>query len=580
MPILEMKIEKDDSLKIILHRKLQTLASQAFLKKALESNLAFRALLFCAPFIFLSLFALLFINAEFGARSIGLVISVVSLLVRLTVTAVFLTAVATAIYLTATSKWVLFRRWFFIGKAKRQDRRKAVTNDALVARARFSYNDETEGILLTVLPANKSLSLKQRLLTYVDDRHVNLLGGTRGGKGTSFIIPNLIHHKGSVIVYDPAGENFNATAAYRQQVLGQKVIALDPFNVTGATSHSWNPLLDIDFDTDPQALDKCYALAESLIEITGKDQYWGQSAQQLLAMCCAYIGLRSIPENMHLPQVFDLLQSGDLDPLWIAMSQCEGMCNAVSRYGDANTGREAKEFSGVIQTLRTSLRFLSTSTMRDSLSRSDFSMKDLKNGNTTIYIIVPAGAGSTYKGWLRLLFNCAFDGMQDPSIAKPDIPTLFLIDEFPLLGHMERIKRAAGEAAKFGVKLFLCSQDINQLKEIYGDAWETFVGNSGLTIMFANNDLTTQKYLSEKLGKEYNTRTTTSKDGSSSTQVLEDVARADEVARQTSRASGKAYFLFPDTKPLHLPRATYFDWDMIPEGLEYRPDKFLLEAAE
>ncbi len=47
------------------------------------------------------------------------------------------------------------------------------------------------------------------------------------------------------------------------------------------------------------------------------------------------------------------------------------------------------------------------------------------------------------------------------------------------MGKMERIKRVAGETAKFGVKLFIIAQDISQLKELYGVAWETFIANSG-----------------------------------------------------------------------------------------------------
>lgn len=464
--------------------------------------------------------------------------------------------------------WITWRAWV-------RDRKKSVTDDPIMARLMLGHFGEEDGLFLSYAPAIPHLDIPKRKLTLVEDRHVLLVGGSRGGKGTSFIVPNLLHHKGSVICFDPAGENFDLTAAYRQQVLGQNVIVLDPFGTTDVPTASWNPLLEIDFDTDEQAMDKCFALAESLIEMSGKDAYWTQSAQELLAMCCAYIGLRSISENMHLPQVYALLQSEDLEPLWTAMSHCEGLGGAVARYGASCLSREAKEFGSVIQTFRTSLRFLNTLTMSDNLSSSTFSMKQLKDGNTSVYVIVPAGAGSTYRNWLRMLFDGAFDAMQDMSIPNPEHSTLFLIDEFPTLGHMSRIKRAAGEAAKFSVQLFLCSQDIPQLHEIYGDSWETFQGNSGLTIMFSNNDLTTQRYLSEKLGKEYYAKvsTTSGKNGSTSvTQELRDIARPDQVGRLGSRSAGSAYFLTPDMKPMRLKRSPYFEHDMIPEGLVFDPN--------
>ena len=42
---------------------------------------------------------------------------------------------------------------------------------------------------------------------YADDRHVCLISGSRGGKGTSVIIPNLCYWPGSCMVIDPKGEN-------------------------------------------------------------------------------------------------------------------------------------------------------------------------------------------------------------------------------------------------------------------------------------------------------------------------------------------------------------------------------------
>jgi len=220
---------------------------------------------------------------------------------------------------------------------------------------------------------------------------------------------------------------------------------------------------------------------------------------------------------------------------------------------------------------RTAMKWLDSPVMTHFSSTSTFSMRELKENKITIYIVMPAAMGQAYAAWLRMLFNAAFDIMQDSSIPKPDKDVLFLMDEFPLLGHMERIKRAAGEAAKFGVKLFICAQDITQLKEHYGQAWETFIANAGLLIMFANNDLETQTYLSNRLGKEYykkhsNTKGAagrTKSSSSSSSMELRDVARADQVEWQASRGSGDAFFFIPGMKPMRLPRASYDQWGML-----------------
>src|SRR3990172_9445681 len=61
----------------------------------------------------------------------------------------------------------------------------------------------------------RSPSDKQLPVGYGDDRHVCLVSGSRGGKGTSSIINNLCLWPGSVVVVDPKGENATVTAARR-----------------------------------------------------------------------------------------------------------------------------------------------------------------------------------------------------------------------------------------------------------------------------------------------------------------------------------------------------------------------------
>ena len=76
------------------------------------------------------------------------------------------------------------------------------------------------------------------------------------------------------------------------------------------------------------------------------------------------------------------------------------------------------------------------------------------------------------------------------------------------LGRMQSIEKAAGYIAGFNVKLLCVLQDLNQLKTHYEGTWETFLGNSGVVLAYGNTDLTTTKYLSDRLGLCELTRTT------------------------------------------------------------------------
>jgi len=70
-----------------------------------------------------------------------------------------------------------------------------------------------------------------------------------------------------------------------------------------------------------------------------------------------------------------------------------------------------------------------------------------------------------------------------------------------VLGHMKSVETAAGLMAGFGVKLWIVLQDLSQIKRLYKDSWETFVGNAGLSTFWSNSDKSTLDYLSDKLGQ-------------------------------------------------------------------------------
>ncbi len=87
-----------------------------------------------------------------------------------------------------------------------------------------------------------------------------------------------------------------------------------------------------------------------------------------------------------------------------------------------------------------------------------------------------------------------------PGRSSTGCPVLFIMDEFAALGHMKTIEDAAGQIAGYGVKLWPILQDLGQLKALYKERWETFMGNAGVLQFFGNNDLTTLEWVSKRLG--------------------------------------------------------------------------------
>ena len=53
----------------------------------------------------------------------------------------------------------------------------------------------------------------------------------------------------------------------------------------------------------------------------------------------------------------------------------------------------------------------------------------------------------------------------------------------------------------YGLKLITIWQDLSQLKSIYKDRWESFIGNAGVLQSFSAQDVGTAQYLSDRTGQ-------------------------------------------------------------------------------
>lgn len=386
-------------------------------------------------------------------------------------------------------------------------------------------------------------------LGYSDDRHVCLVSGTRGGKGTGVIIPNLCFWPGSCIVVDPKGENAAVTARRRgngseyAHGIGQKVCILDPFgevNLPPELKARYNPLDAIDPESD-YAIDDAARVAAALIVVQSKnDPYWELAARNLLkGLILHVLSAPYLRGRRNLVTVRQLLTQGDRitvensrkagdngDPtsafevLWLMMRDNPAFNGVVSGVGEQMLSMAEKQQSGVIESARTSTEFLDSLPMQRLLTESDFDLRGLKTNRrgVTIYLTLPQRFMETHYRWLRLMIVLAVGEMErTKGVPATGHPTLFVLDEFAGLQRMEVIENAAAQAAGFGVKFLFVVQNLAQLAEIYEKSWETFLGNSGLKLFFQLDDNFSRSYVSQQLGEMETFRRTRSGSQSYST---------------------------------------------------------------
>jgi type IV secretion system protein VirD4 len=159
--------------------------------------------------------------------------------------------------------------------------------------------------------------------------------------------------------------------------------------------------------------------------------------------------------------------------------------------------RDSNEVASIQSTADTQTRWLLSPPMRESLATNDVDFRKLKHRPTTVYLILPAERMRTHSVWLRLVIVSALRALYTPGGLK----TLFMLDEFAQLGHLPQIEDAFGLVRGYGVQIWPILQDLNQLKALYKERWETFMGNAGVVQGFAPNDLTTAEWMSRRAGE-------------------------------------------------------------------------------
>ena len=403
-----------------------------------------------------------------------------------------------------------------------------------------------------------------RLIGCNDDRHILLIAGTRAGKGVSLILPNLLRYKGSALIVDIKGELAYYTAARRghgsQHVAADKsmngrVHILDPFDTTKGVDlpkARFNPLAELSPD-DPNVVDDAARIAEGMIVPGQNEPHWGESAQSLLRALILLVlndpdetrrNLLTVRALLRLTDVsieqqklvaiddgdrissqqalIELMRAQSVPPASANSEIIAGMAEQLAAMGP-------NELGSILSTARTQTQWLDSPALQDMLSvtkrestlrLADLKQKDRNDKPCSVYLCLPATRMGTHNRWLRLIIALTLSVMEriDMSLATSEtpgekaggdaqndshkpLPVLFLLDEFPVLGHMQSIEDAAGQMAGFGVKLWTVIQDLGQLRKHYKAGASTFIGNSGVTIAFGNADLVTLKELSGMLGQ-------------------------------------------------------------------------------
>jgi Type IV secretory pathway, VirD4 components len=418
-------------------------------------------------------------------------------------------------------------------------------------------------------------------LSFSDKGHILTVAGTRGGKGTNLIIPNLLgasDYQGSWVVIDPKGENAAITARYQKE-RGQNIVVLNPWGLLSdqlGEAQSYNPL-DILADTDNLHLvDDAQMIAEMIVPIDKKDQnkFFTDNARAIVSGLLLHMAtyedepiersLKTLWQWVRLPEdkwlkLIEDMNVNDNEAFGDTVKQVANEIEKLMKTGD-------KTWGNIISTVLQCTDFIKSPALQKSME-TGFDPKTLSDGKTTLYVIIPADKLQSHARWLRLVVTTTMRAV----VRKPNKRVCFLLDEFAALGYLPEIETALSTYAGFEITVWPILQSLIQLKSHYSDNWETFVGNSTIRQFFSINDNFTADYVSKAIGQtshviiQKSFFTIEKSEANSRPLVTPDELR---------RASGQNIFAFITDKPItYYPKQPYYEMPKLTDSGKVRFDK-------
>ena len=414
---------------------------------------------------------------------------------------------------------VFDRSAFVSAIAERRLKQHAKKNNTF-GSARFSTDQEKNkltqgpGVIVGQISAHPQSAFIRIPL----EGHMLIFAPPRSGKLVHCISPNLATAeragwKGPIISIDPKGETF-AIWARQRRALGHNVILIDPFAITqhfpnknlNIKPSCYNPLDFIDVG-DQEMVRQIGALADALIvphdHASSADLHFYESAKTIIEGFIAWTLISGDHTTRHLNTVRDyfLLDEDSFKDELAKMMSAEGgfglplaAVAEIIKVGDRERG-------SMMSTVLNALNFLKYPQLFTHLKTSDFSLTELLDGNTDIFVVAPGDMLKDIKTWLRMWVTLPLKMLTKPLYPKKRI--LLWVDELAALGRIEGFKTAFNLGPGYGFSVAGLTQHQYDFEAAYGEKDARGMIGMAQIVQYFNispSDLVTQKYVSDLLG--------------------------------------------------------------------------------
>jgi len=297
--------------------------------------------------------------------------------------------------------------------------------------------------------------------------HWIFLAGSGAYKSMCAVV-SLLFWTGPVLVLDPAGE-LAAMSKRARERMGHRVYVLDP-EIPGIGTNAIgyiNPLRRTAVVHVNEALANLCDMPQPNAKL---DPFWDGQARDLIKCLLCHI-------------IWDLpLHQRNLKTLAALIALTQPLLRArLKKISQISASKVAKRlatefgsahpetFNGFYLNANKHLSWLHDDALADLVAGDTFEMSDILDGNTDVFLAIPADVLENVPALARVLVG-GFMNTAYMARGKFTKRCLCLFDEAAALGAMAILERCRRQARKFGMSMLMIYQSTGQLIKIWGDA--------------------------------------------------------------------------------------------------------------
>ena len=337
------------------------------------------------------------------------------------------------------------------------------------------------------------------------DGHIVVIGPTGSGKSSGIVGPSNITWRSPMVVTDIDGSHSSKYAElYDKGFVERPYIIFDPMN---PDSLSFDPFELLEKDGNNNLSDNIREIVSAIISINENEieKYWPEAEREIFSAALLYC----YKAGLSFSEAVSLITSQKLSKLCKILDSSSDV--AVKMMLGESSKLKPEQIASLDRGIRNKLAIFSSNpyishALRGSRENAGcFSFEDLED--YTIFLKIPEEKLKLWAPMINLfctqLFHYLMGRPNKYEKGETSTPILLLLDEFPQFGKIDNIAHSLATLRKRNVHFCLFIQSLSQLDRIYGtDDRRDIIDNCTYKVILGANDVETQKYLAEAVGKK------------------------------------------------------------------------------